>query len=189
MRVELEGYQVHEATVTLGPGAEQTLDVTLAPLLAKLQVRVADATTGRPIQGALVTCAAGDQLPCADYELLVPLKRSREYGAIRKRVEDLKPADAWRHGGLHFFSFALKAVDGIDGTSGHAANGVPNPLELSASASEPPVAVFAMYPGSKQPISAVVVSPTSDGKEPRIEDLRQPEDTEIREESDSSSFR
>jgi hypothetical protein len=99
-----------------------------------------------------------DNLPCADYGLLTPLKRSKDYRAIRKRVADLHPADAWQQEGFHFFVFVLRAEHGTNSV-------VP----------EPPVAVFAMHPAEKQPVSAVVVTPSSDGAEAEIRNVRQPD--------------
>ena len=98
-----------------------------------------------------------DDLPCADYALLVPLKRSRAYGAVRKRVADPRPADAWRQEGFHFFVFELRVAVGAD-----------------AVLPEPPLAVFAMHPEVKEPVSAVVVTPGRDGAEAEIRDLREP---------------
>jgi len=99
-----------------------------------------------------------DNLPCPDYGLLVPLKRSAEYRAIRKRVTDLLPVDGWLQEGFHFFVFELRMPDGS-----------------GAALPEPPVAVFAMHPEQKEPISAVVVTPSFKGGEAEIRDLRQPE--------------
>ncbi len=99
-----------------------------------------------------------DNLPCADLALLVPLKRSKEYRVIRKRVADLHPADAWQQEGFHFFVFVLRAAEGTDGV-------LP----------EPPVAVFAMHPEMPEPVSAVVVTPSSDGAEAEIRDVREPD--------------
>jgi hypothetical protein len=99
-----------------------------------------------------------DNLPCADYGLLVPLKRSREYRAIRKRVLDLRPTDAWQQEGFHFFVFVLRAADGPD-------------IVLP----EPPVAVFAMHPEVQEPVSAVVVTPRGDGTEAEIRNVRDPD--------------
>lgn len=96
-------------------------------------------------------------MPCADYKLLVPLKRSREYGAVRKRVADLRPADAWQQEGFHFFVFELMAdrADSLVAVS--------------------PLAVFAMHPEVREPVSAVVVTPNSAAAEAEIRDLRQPD--------------
>jgi hypothetical protein len=87
----------------------------------------------------------------------VPLKRSREYGAVRKRVADLRPADAWQQEGFHFFVFALQA-NGTDSLVAHS-----------------PLAVFAMHPEVTEPVSAVVVTPSVDGAQAEIRDLRDPE--------------
>ena len=96
----------------------------------------------------------GDDLPCADPRLLVPLKRSRVYGTIRPRVAELRPTDSWQQEGLHLFVFALRPEDG-------------------ASLPEPPVAVFTMHPGAKEPISAVLVTPGPGGADAEIRDLHQ----------------
>jgi hypothetical protein len=83
--------------------------------------------------------------------LLVPLKRSPQYRAIRSQVSDVSPSDAWQQDGLHFFTFTLGRVDGN-----------------SAPAAEPPVAVFAMRPDEQEPVSAVVVRTRPEGQEPEI---------------------
>jgi hypothetical protein len=99
-----------------------------------------------------------DAMPCADYALLVPLKRSRVYGAVRPRVADLRPVDAWRQEGFHFFVFELRPPAGAAGV-------LP----------EPPVAVFAMHPDEPLPVSAVVVTPRPEGGAAEIVNLLQPE--------------
>jgi len=98
---------------------------------------------------------SGDDLPCADFSLLVPLKRSRNYGAIRPRVADLKPIDAWQEESFHFFVFQLRPGEGVEGCM-----------------TEPPVAVFVMHPESPVPVSAVVVTPGVDGEHAEVTDLR-----------------
>ena len=73
-------------------------------------------------------------------------------------MADLRPADSWFEEGLHFFVFQLRPVEG-------------------ATLPEAPVAVFAMHPESDEPLSAVVVTPSADGAEAEVTDLRQPEST------------
>ena len=95
-------------------------------------------------------------LPCADAALLIPLKRSREYGAIRKRVADLRPVDSWQEDQVHFFVFALR------------------PEENAPATPEAPVAVFAMHAECTEPLSAVVVTPSLDGVQAEVRSLREP---------------
>ena len=95
-------------------------------------------------------------LPCADASLLVPLKRSRQYGAIRSRVVDLRPVDSWREGQVHFFVFALRPEDNAPVTP------------------EPPLAVFAMQRESTEPVSAVVVTASPDGAQAEVRSLHEP---------------
>jgi hypothetical protein len=92
----------------------------------------------------------------------VPLKRSREYRAIRPRVADAHHVDSWQQEGFHFFVFALRAAEVAD----HAR-------------AETPVAVFAMHPDVKEPVSAVVVTPSGDGAEAEISDVREPANTYV----------
>ena len=96
-------------------------------------------------------------LPCADASLLLPLKRSREYGAIRKRVADLRPVDSWQEDQVHFFVFTLRPEDNAPATP------------------EPPLAVFAMHRGSTEPVSAVVVTASPDGMQAEVRSLREPD--------------
>src|SRR5207302_503103 len=99
-------------SVTIGRNDIETLNISLVPVRASLRVQVVDAATGIPIEGAMISFATSDELPGADYKLLVPLKRSRAYGAIRPRVADLRPTDAWKQDELHFFVFRLRAANG-----------------------------------------------------------------------------
>ena len=96
-----------------------------------------------------------DSLPCADFGLLAPLKRSPEYAAIRRRVADPKPVDAWQMDMLHYFLFPLPAVK-------EPANG------------EAPYALFTMRWEDNGPVSALVITPHADGKQAEVVDLRQP---------------
>jgi Carboxypeptidase regulatory-like domain len=154
LRVTIEGHVPHEMSVTIRPGASETVDVPVTPMLGSVTVRVVDASTGNPIEGATVSYGASDGLPCADTKLLVPLKRSRTYGKIRPRVAELRPIDSWRQEELHFFVFRLSPLDG-------------------AVLPDPPVAVFAMHPATAEPASAVIVSPSPDGAEAEVVSLLQ----------------
>ena len=66
--------------------------------------------------------------------------------------------DSWQEDGLHFFVFLLHPAEGA-GTS----------------PADPPVAVFAMHPEFSGPVSAVVVTPSPNGTEAEIRDLRKPD--------------
>jgi hypothetical protein len=99
----------------------------------------------------------GDDLPCADAKLLVPLKRSPEYRTIHPRLSDIRPIDSWQQDSLHYFVFPLKAADG-------------NLVAVE----DAPVAVFTMHPDSLEPVSVVVVTPSADGGEAEVANLRQP---------------
>jgi len=90
--------------------------------------------------------------------LIVPLKKSPEYRAIRPRVASPMAVDSWQDGGVHFFVFQLNPLEG--------AVAVPN---------DPPVVVFAMNPEEPGPLSAVVVTPKPGGEEADVLDLRQPD--------------
>jgi hypothetical protein len=100
--------------------------------------------------------AVESELAVADMELLVPLRNSPEYRAIRPRLTDLQPVESWLEDGLHFFVFGLLAIDGRD------LNG------------DAPTAVIAMHPESVEPVSAIVVTPEPGGHEAEIVDLRVP---------------
>jgi hypothetical protein len=102
--------------------------------------------------------APADALPCADFALLVPLKKSPEYRTIRPRIANPKAIDSWQEEGLHFFIFELKPANGA-----------------AVDPSKTPVAVFTMHPEEPAPISVVVVTPSTSGAEAEVEDLRQPE--------------
>jgi hypothetical protein len=94
-----------------------------------------------------------DTLPCADFGLLMPLKRSPEYASIRKQVSDVKPVDAWQLDMIHYFLFELK------------------PMELAHRA-ESPYALFAMQWEKDGPVSARVISTRSAGNEVTVLDLK-----------------
>ena len=87
----------------------------------------------------------------------MPLKRSPDYGAIRPRVAELKPIDAWQDEGLHYFVFQLK------------------PPADAAEGALPPIAVFTMHPELPRPVSGVIVAPTADGQDAQITNLRYPD--------------
>jgi hypothetical protein len=94
-----------------------------------------------------------DTLPCADFGLLVPLKRSPEYASIRKRVADVKPVDAWQMDMIHYFLFHLKPPADDPGI-------------------EPPYALFTMRWEDDGPVSARVIATDATGKEVTVLELR-----------------
>jgi hypothetical protein len=96
-----------------------------------------------------------DGLPGADFSLLTPLKRSAEYGAIRGRVAELKPLDAWQLNDFHYFVFGLRRADDAPADT------------------EDPVALFAMN-GEPRPAFALVFTPDGAGAQADVEDLRNP---------------
>jgi hypothetical protein len=103
--------------------------------------------------------ANADDLPCADFGLLGPLKRSPEYAGIRKRVADLKPVDAWQVNMLHYFVFQLRPSD-----------------EAPADAVTP-FALFTMRWEDNEPVSAIVVTPSPSGDHAEVTNLREPKST------------
>jgi len=100
-----------------------------------------------------------DDLPCADFALLGPLRASDEFASIRDRLAD-DVLDSWQEDELHFYVFPLRST------------------EVEA-AGEPPVAVFVMHPAEATPLSAVVVTPRPDGAEAEVRDLRAPDATYV----------
>lgn len=97
-----------------------------------------------------------EDLPCADFKFLGPLKRSPEFRALRPRLAGKAPHplyDSWLDDGFHFFVFQL----------------VP---EAGRVATQAGLAVFAMHPDVKGSASAVTVVPTEDGKQAEITDLK-----------------
>jgi hypothetical protein len=111
-----------------------------------------EATDGPPSAEADVDDT--DRASQADSSLLNAIERSEEYAAILGQLADPQPIDSWLEDGLSFFVFQL------------------HPGEEAEPPPEPPVAVFAMRPESIELVSAVLVTPESDGKEPRIDNLR-----------------
>ena len=185
LQVSVAGYQTYQTGVTVGRGTSGTINAALTPLAAMLQVKVVDATTGGPLAGATISYGAvstatgpsaavpagggtGDEQPCPDAKLLVPLKRSPEFAAVRRRVADPHHSDAWVEDGLHFFVFQLHPLEGAspNGTNGSA---------RGRGAAQAPVAVFAMHPESSTVHSAVVVTPGPNGAEAEIMNLREPD--------------
>ncbi len=185
LQVSVAGYQTYHTGVTVGRGTSGTIDAALTPLAATLQVRVVDAATGSPLAGATISYGTvgspaspsaavpagggtGNEPPCPDVKLLVPLKRSPEFAAIRRRVADPHHSDAWVEDGLHFFVFQLHPLEGAS----------PPPTNGSAPgrrAAQAPVAVFAMHPESSTVHSAAVVTPGPHGGEAEIMNLREPD--------------
>jgi hypothetical protein len=87
----------------------------------------------------------------------VPLKRSREFRGLRSRLAGRAPHpvyDSWLDEGFHFFAFLLAA-------------------DAEAPERDTGVAVFAMHPTQVEPVSAVTVVPTDEGKQAEVTDLRE----------------
>ena len=103
--------------------------------------------------------APADDLPCADFALLVPLKKSPEYRTLRPRIANVQAIDSWQEEGLHFFVFALKPPD--------AGGGESDPIRRSPCSR--------CTRRSPRRISVVVVTPSADGAEAEVVDLRQPD--------------
>jgi hypothetical protein len=104
--------------------------------------------------------APGEDLPCADFAFLALLKRSPEYRAIRRRVADPKPIDAWQEEGWHYFLFQLLPE-----------NGQP------ASEATAPVVLFTMVGGDSAPLSALIITPSPSGGQAEVTNLSQPGST------------
>jgi hypothetical protein len=185
LQVSLAGYQAYQASVTIGPGTSVAFNAALTPSPGRVVVKVVDAASGSPIAGATISygaagttgspsaavpsgAGAADEPPCPDVKLLVPLKRSPEFAAIRRRVADPHHSDAWVEDGLHFFVFQLHPLEGArpPQTNGSAPG---------SSRAQAPVAVFAMHPASSAVHSAVVVTPGPDGAQAEIMNLREPD--------------
>lgn len=86
------------------------------------------------------------------------MRASTEFATVAPRLLTDRPADTWPEDGLHFFVFRLRTASAAESTPD--AEG------------EAPVAVFVMHPASPAPFSAVTVTPSPDGTEPEIHDLR-----------------
>lgn len=95
---------------------------------------------------------AYEDLPCADFGLLGPLKRSIEYKAIRSRVATPTPVDAWQFDGEHYFVFELRPEN--DAVT---------------------FALFKMRWEDNGPLSALLITPTADGKHAEVRDVRRPD--------------
>ncbi len=186
LQVSVAGHQTYQASVPIARATSSTINISLIPLPGTVMVKVVDAVSGSPIGGATISygvtgttgspsvagptgAGAADEQLCPDVKLLVPLKRSPEFAAIRRRVADPHHSDACVEDGLHFFVFQLHPAEGAT-TSLPGANGRAPGL----TAAQAPVAVFAMDPQSTTPHSAVVVTPGPDGAEAEITDLREP---------------
>ena len=97
-----------------------------------------------------------DSLPCADFEFLKPLKLSPQYAAIRKRVANPKPVDAWQANLIHTFVFQLKPAADAPADAGV------------------PYALFSMSFDYDGPAKAVVITPDVSGIHVQVENLLQP---------------
>lgn len=90
----------------------------------------------------------------------MPLKRSPEFRTLRPRLAGKAPHpvyDSWLDDGFHFFVFVLAARDNVGAVSED--NGV---------------AVFAMHPDKRDPVSAVTLIPDESGDEAEVANLREP---------------
>ena len=85
-----------------------------------------------------------------------PLKRSAEYAAIRKRVANPKPLDAWQANLVHYFVFQL-----------HPAANTPD-------GSGTPFALFSLSWDHDGPSMAIVMTPDASGTYVVVENLLQP---------------
>jgi hypothetical protein len=97
-----------------------------------------------------------DSLPCADFEFLKPLKLSPQYAAIRKRVANPKPLDAWQANLIHYFVFQLK------------------PAADAQADADAPFALFSMSFDYDGPAKALVITPDASGTYVQVENLLHP---------------
>ena len=107
-----------------------------------------------------------EDLPCADSSFLPALKRSAEFRTLRPQLAGKAPhpvVDSWLDDGFHFFVFQL-AHDEATG---------------ARNASPVALAVFAMHPDQREPVSAVTVVPTDTGRHAEITDVRNPESSYV----------
>lgn len=77
---------------------------------------------------------------------------------LHSRIASPRAIDSWHEEGLHFFVFALTVANGA-----------------AVNPSDPPVAVFTMHPDEPAPLSVVVVTPSANGEEAQVVDMRQPD--------------
>jgi hypothetical protein len=111
------------------------------------------------VHGAIVEEFAANDLPCADSQYLVPLKRSKEFRALRPRLAGSPPHpvfDSWFENDFHFFAFVLA------------------PNQDAGPKAEGGLAVFTMHRSTKDPVAAVAVVPTGKPNEAEITNLREP---------------
>jgi hypothetical protein len=90
----------------------------------------------------------------------VPLKRAREFRALRGRLAGSPPHpvyDSWLDDGFHFFVFLLDPQADDNGPGNQAS-----------------FAVFAMHPESPEPVSAITVVPNDSGTQAEITNLQPP---------------
>ena len=90
----------------------------------------------------------------ADEALIVPLKKSPEYRAVRARLAGPAPTDSWEDEGLHYFVFQMRAEEG------------------APQGAEPPVALFIMRHGEPGPASVLIIAMEPDGDYAVVTDLR-----------------
>ena len=102
---------------------------------------------------------APEDLPCADFGLLGPLKRSGEYASLRKRVANPKPIDAWQDNTEHFFVFELRPIENATGRASFA--------------------LFKMRWENDGPVLAVTVTPIADGKQAEVRSIAQPSNVHL----------
>ena len=115
------------------------------------------ATSSDASNGPIALYEAAEELPCADFGLLGPLKRSAEYGSIRASVADPKPLDAWQQDMYHYFVFQLRTVEVAQADAG------------------PPYALFTMSWENDGPVSALVIAPDVSQKQAKVVNLSMPE--------------
>jgi hypothetical protein len=83
----------------------------------------------------------------------VPLKRSREYASIRKRVADPKPFDTWLASNDSYFVFEMRSDE---------------------ESPTPSVALFRMRWEDDGPVTAIIITPRAGTDEVDVHDLSRP---------------
>ena len=113
----------------------------------------------------------GADLPCGDAALLIPLKRSREYGAIRKRVADLRPEDnapATPEPPLAVFAMQRESTEPV---SAVVVTASPDGVQAEVRSLREPDTVYTMpLPPPDEPASTAVTSASPNGQGAGVEE-------------------
>ena len=115
-------------------------------------------TMTRPVRALTKFLKMADELPPGDTGLLAALQESAAFADVSSRLAVHEPLETWRVGTDHFFLFGL------------------HPDERSP---RPSYALFKMIWEEDEPLVAAEITPSEDGGEAEVRQIRQPDVVQV----------